>query len=279
MVPGVRTSLLPLRRARSIALLALLLTGYGFAAGCSGRTNRTPESEPPGGTAQTGGEPSEAQAAQGGDDTLSGGTSPGGGGHVGSAGHGGASGGGGHGGASGGGGKAATAGAGGSSGASGASGGSGVSGTAGGSGGIPACGSAGCGFACFVDGFSYAPGDILSEDCNQCFCQLSGIVSCETKDCDKDCPYLSDQYIGAYLEAQDCTQGPVPDPCTRVQSASLDCDCPSPVSTSQEFLGYSLAWAQKWTAAGCKDPNQQCPPCPPVGMAYCDTAQGICRYK
>jgi hypothetical protein len=274
--PRVVALVLPLPNARSFALLALLLTGYGFAAGCNGRTDRTPDSQLTGGTTQAGGEPSIAQAGQGGDDALSGGKSSVAGGHAGSGGHSGA---GGHAGVSGAGGKAATGGAGGSSSAGSAGGASGMSGTPGVGGGPPACGTAGCGFACYDTGGFRAPGDMFSRDCNLCVCQLSGIVSCETKDCDKDCQYLADEYTAAYGEAQYCMMGPVPDPCTRLQSASLDCNCPSPVSTSQEFLGYSLAWAQKWTAAGCKDPNLQCPPCPPVGKAYCDTEQGICRYK
>jgi len=272
---GVVALSLPLRDVRGVALLALLLTAYGVATGCNGQTNHTPDSEPPGGTSHAGGEPGAVQAGQGGDDEVatSGATSMGGrsaggsgGGSGGKATHGGAGG-------------SAGGGLGGVGGVSSASGSSGMSGLSGVGGGPPACGPAGCGFACYAPGGFRAPGDIFFEDCNQCQCQLSGVITCDTKDCDKDCEYLFGEYQGAYGEAQYCMMGPVPDPCTRIQSASLDCNCASPVSTSQEFLGYSLKWAQKWNAAGCKDPNVQCPPCPPVGKAYCDEEQGICRYK
>jgi hypothetical protein len=266
---------------------AVLLIGFGIALGCNGQTDHTSDNQPPGGPVQSGGEPN-GQAGQGDDATnggasANGGTAASGGASTAGRGHAGSSGDGGSGGVSATGGQTSIGGTSGTAGASGTTGTSGSAGTSGTGGvvgsGIPACGSAGCGFLCFGNGGTLAPGDIFYQDCNQCQCQLNGIVSCESKDCNKDCQYLADEYTAAYGEAQYCLMGPTPDPCTRIQSASLDCSCPSPVSTLTEFQGYSIKWAQRWSAAGCKDPNQICPPCPTIGKPYCNEEQGICMYK
>jgi hypothetical protein len=68
-----------------------------------------------------------------------------------------------------------------------------------------------------------------------------------------------------------------PDPCTRTQSVSLYCDCPTPVSTDPEFVFYSQGWVKRWNDGGCTKPdNVVCPPCHPITGAHCDMDQGIC---
>jgi len=255
-------------RVGSAGWLCCALAGLGLAAGCEGRTSRAPDEQPSDAPHGMAGDASAEPTADGGgaDTAMSGRSTTGGRAPAGV------------------GGKPAAAGSAGKSvGGSAGSNSSGAGGSAGSN--SSSAGAAGVGgsnsptYCLYRPGITYSIGDIFYEDCKQCECLASGSVTCATTDCDTDCEYIGREYEGAYGQAQYCLLGPTPDPCTRRQAARLDCNCPTPVSTSQEFLGYSLKWTQKWHAAGCKGAGNQCPPCPPASVAYCDQDQGICRFK
>ena len=269
-------------KLRSLAFIAIALGAHAAASGCNGHTTSAPADDAgaSAGEASDAGTGSASQPAKAGashGSAASGGVAGGGkpslGGAAGSHATGGSSGG-------------VTGLAEGGQGADGSLGGTthqqaGSSGF--GNGGYPAgyiCIDGVCGFECHLDGIIADPGTTFWDACNQCECGLDGVPSCETKDCDLDCAYLANEYEGAYGEAQYCELGPTPDPCVRVQLNDLDCNCLTPVSSVPEFKVLTAQWAKKWQDAGCtKAPDAACPLCPPVGTPYCDTEQGICRYK
>jgi hypothetical protein len=175
------------------------------------------------------------------------------------------------------GGASTTGGNGSAGGAGGVVGHGGQAGISGGVGGETICVDGICGLACDYHGVQYFPGDDFSDACNACHCDLTGIATCDAKDCDKDCEYLEGEYEGAYGEAQYCMlNGPVV-ACDRSASATLDCDCPTPVTSDRFFAGLMQGWANKWKAAGCAKPQSSCPVCLTIGTPHCDD-DGVCRY-
>jgi hypothetical protein len=271
------------RNARGAGLAVVTLQAYALAAGCSGQSTRAPGDGPAAGMTQTDGGKHAGPST--------GGASRGGAGQGGSAGFpsgndngsGTASGGKGLGGSASGGnsslGGQTTDGGESVGGAAGtADGGAPSERTVGVTGGRKICINNMCGFACIYQGVETFPGDPFWIDCNSCLCNWDGSFDCETKDCAHDCAYFANEYEGAYGEAQYCLMDPgKPDPCTRTQSASLYCDCPTPVSTDPEFIFYSQGWVKRWNDGGCTKPDDVvCPPCHAIVGAHCDMEQGIC---
>jgi hypothetical protein len=135
-----------------------------------------------------------------------------------------------------------------------------------------------CGYTCQIDEHEVLPGSWYELECNRCDCAWDGSYECETKDCDKDCDYLSRTYVGNYLQAQYCLGEGFTDPCTRLRSPTLECDCLTPISTNKRFDAEAVELGNKWRAAGCANPDTVCPTCPPR-EPYCDTEDGVCRFK